>query len=65
MNVKKPKLSIDEQIEHLKGKGVLFNIMGLQPKIIYFSIIIILSLLHIERIMISIRLEKIAISTSI
>ena len=27
MNVKKPKLSIDEQIEHLKGKGVLFNIM--------------------------------------
>ena len=27
MNIVKPKLSVDEQIEHLKRKGVLFNIM--------------------------------------
>ena len=27
MNIVKPKLSVDEQIEHLKSKGVLFNIM--------------------------------------
>jgi abortive infection bacteriophage resistance protein len=23
----KPRLSLDEQIQHLKGKGILFNIM--------------------------------------
>lgn len=28
MNMVKPKLSIDGQIEHLKSKGVLFDIMG-------------------------------------
>ena len=27
MTIKKPKLSLDEQIEHLKDKGILFNIM--------------------------------------
>lgn len=27
MDIVKPKLSVDEQIEHLKSKGVLFNIM--------------------------------------
>ena len=27
MDIAKPKLSVDEQIEHLKSKGVLFNIM--------------------------------------
>lgn len=28
MVIKKPKLSLDEQIEHLKDKGILFNIMN-------------------------------------
>jgi hypothetical protein len=27
LNVAKPKLSLDGQIEHLKEKGILFNIM--------------------------------------
>ena len=28
MIITKPKLSLEEQIEHLKKKGVLFNIMN-------------------------------------
>lgn len=29
----KPRLSLDEQIQHLKDKGILFNIMDAKDKI--------------------------------
>ncbi len=59
MIITKPKLSLEGQIEHLKKKGVLFNIMNeesakeyLTQHNNYFV------LQHIEKIMISILMEK-------
>jgi abortive infection bacteriophage resistance protein len=60
LNVIKPKLSLDGQIEHLKEKGVLFNIMDetvakeyLAQNNNYFK------LTAYRKIMISIRMERI------
>ena len=40
----KPRLSLDEQIQHLKDKGILFNIMERnQPNNISSTTIIIIS----------------------
>ena len=42
MTIKKPKLSLDEQIEHLKDKGILFNIMDESDAKKYFDKILYL-----------------------
>lgn len=38
MGNRKPKLSIDEQVQHLKSKGVLFNIMSEEAAVDYLNI---------------------------
>lgn len=60
MTIKKPKLSLDEQIEHLKDKGILFNIMDESDAKKYLTkIIIILSSQRTEKTITNIQMGRI------
>ena len=37
MQIRKPKLSVEEQIEHLKAKGITFNIVKEQEAYSYLN----------------------------